>query len=68
MKQTIRILFLGAALACAWAAHASGAPWYRWKNRLNHTILCSKIAPGDVWDKFEGPYADSRCKKEGMPQ
>jgi len=66
--RAVKLAALAVALAAAWAAHASGAPWYRWKNRLNHTILCSQNAPGDVWDKFQGPYSDSRCRKEGVPQ
>ena len=68
MKPTRKSAALILILAAACAAHASGAPWFRWKNRLNHTVLCSQNSPGDVWDKIQGPYSDSRCKKEEMPQ
>ena len=66
--RTLKLAALVAALAAAWVAQASAAPWYRWKNRANHTILCSQNSPGDIWDKFQGPYSDSRCRKEGVPQ
>jgi hypothetical protein len=55
------------ALICA-GAFASGAPWYKWKNKVDKTILCAKTTPGTVWDKYQGPYMDSRCKKPGNPQ
>ncbi|MBV8636413.1 MAG: hypothetical protein JO002_18115 [Burkholderiaceae bacterium] len=66
--RTVKLAALALALAAAWAAHASAAPWYRWKNVVNHTILCSQNSPGDAWKKFQGPYSDSRCRKEGVPQ
>ena len=66
--RALKLVLLAAALGAAWVVHASAAPWYRWKNRVNHTILCSQNSPGDVWDKFQGPYSDSRCRKEGVPQ
>lgn len=68
MRTAVKLMVLALAIATAWTAYASGAPWFRWKNRANHTILCSQISPGDIWEKFQGPYADSRCRKEGMPQ
>jgi hypothetical protein len=63
-----KYLLLVIALAAGMAAHASGAPWYRWMNRVDRTILCSKISPGDAWEKYQGPFQDSRCRKEGNPQ
>lgn len=66
--RTLKLAMLTVAFAAAWTAYASGAPWYRWKNRANHTLLCSKTSPGDIWDKFDGPYSESRCRKEGVPQ
>ncbi len=68
MKSAVKFAVLALVLAAACAVQASGAPWYRWKNRVNHTLLCSKTSPGDAWDKFDGPYSDLRCRKEGMPQ
>jgi hypothetical protein len=55
------------ALICV-AAFASGAPWYKWQNRIDRTILCAQTSPGDIWDKYDGPYMESRCKKQGNPQ
>ncbi len=63
-----KYLLLTIALMTGIAAHASGAPWYRWKNRIDRTILCAKTSPGDVWEKYQGPFQDSRCRKEGNPQ
>lgn len=63
-----RILLLSAALLTCVAAYSAAAPWYRWRNRVDRTILCAQNSPGDVWEKFQGPYQDSRCRKEGSPQ
>ena len=65
--KTRLALFL--ALACIGTmAWSTGAPWYRWKNVVNRTMMCAKVTPGDAWEKFDGPYMDSRCKKQGNPQ
>jgi len=50
------------------AAFASEAPWYKWKNNVDRTILCSQNSPGDAWDVYDGPYKESRCKQLGNPQ
>ena len=43
------------------AAFASGAPWYRWKNAVNKTVMCAqKSSPGNVWEIIEGPFMDLR--------
>jgi hypothetical protein len=57
------ILALGAA-----AAFASGAPWYKWMNRADRTILCSQTSPGATWVIYQGPYMESKCRKPGNPQ
>jgi len=54
-------------LVCG-TAFSSGAPWFRWKNKVNKTIMCAKTTPGDVWVVMDGPYMESRCKKPGNPQ
>jgi hypothetical protein len=66
MKSRIATLFL-LALVCV-AAFASGAPWYKWKNKVDGTILCAQISPGEAWYVFQGPFMESQCKKAGMPQ
>ena len=67
--QVTRRFALGCALMlmCG-AALASGAPWYRWKNAVNKTVMCAQVSPGNVWEIIEGPFMDSRCKKPGNPQ
>lgn len=64
MKSLIALVL---ALSCS-SAFSSGAPWFKWKNVVNHTILCAQNSPGDAWQKFQGPYMEGRCRKEGMPQ
>jgi hypothetical protein len=59
--------FIVLMLFCG-SAFSSGAPWYRWINRVDKTIICAQISPGDFWDKYQGPYMESRCKKPGNPQ
>ncbi|HSY27007.1 MAG TPA: hypothetical protein VK832_05860 [Burkholderiaceae bacterium] len=66
MKSRLTAL-LALMLACS-MAFSSGAPWFRWKNKVNKTIMCAKISPGDVWVVMDGPYMESRCKKPGNPQ
>jgi hypothetical protein len=55
------------ALFCI-AAYASGAPWYKWKNRVDGTIICAQTTPGEAWFKYQGPFMESRCRKPGNPQ
>jgi hypothetical protein len=66
MKSRIAVMIL-LAFACV-AAFASGAPWYKWKNKFDNTILCTQISPGDAWYKFQGPFMESQCRKPGNPQ
>ncbi|MFI4939580.1 MAG: hypothetical protein ACHP7O_04440 [Burkholderiales bacterium] len=66
MKARLILLALPALIGIA--AFASGAPWYKWKNNVNRTILCAQTSPGDAWGVYQGPFMDSRCKKPGNPQ
>lgn len=66
MKSKCMALVVFMLMCCV--AYSSGAPWYRWQNRVDKTILCSQISPGDVWVQIQGPYMDSRCRKPGNPQ
>jgi len=50
------------------AACAAGAPWYKWMNTIDRTILCSQLSPGETWVKYKGPFMESQCKKSGNPQ
>jgi hypothetical protein len=50
------------------AAYASGAPWFKWKNSVDGSIICAQVSPGKAWFKYQGPFMESRCKKHGNPQ
>ena len=49
------------------AAFASGAPWYRWMNKIDRTTLCLQTSPGNAWFIYKGPYMESQCRKPGSP-
>lgn len=66
MKPGIAAL-VALALACA-AAFASGAAWYKWKNKFDGTILCAQTSPGETWIIIQGPFMESQCRKPGNPQ
>ncbi len=66
MKSRFAVLVL---LAFAtFEACAGGAPWYRWINKFDRTIICAQNSPGTAWVKYQGPFMESRCKKPGNPQ
>jgi hypothetical protein len=52
----------------ATAAFAGGAPWFKWMNRYDRTIICAQLSPGEAWVKYQGPFSESRCSKPGNPQ
>jgi hypothetical protein len=66
VKTKIAALFM-LALFCT-AAFASGAPWYKWKNKFDRTIICAQLSPGETWYVFQGPFMESQCRKPGNPQ
>ena len=66
MKQKIAVLVL-LTLTC-FAAFASTAPWFKWRNLADRTIICSQLPPGESWVKVQGPFMESQCKKPGNPQ
>ncbi|ADL54091.1 hypothetical protein [Gallionella capsiferriformans] len=49
-------------------AFASGAPWYKWQNIYDQTIMCSQNSPGDTWQIYQGPFMESNCRQPGNPQ
>ncbi len=49
-------------------ALAGGAPWYKWQNRADGTILCAQTTPGETWFVIQGPFMESQCRKPGNPQ
>jgi hypothetical protein len=52
----------------ATAAIAGGAPWYKWQNSYDRTILCAQTSPGETWFVVQGPFMESQCRKPGNPQ
>ncbi len=66
MKYRLAVLLM-LALVCG-IASASSAPWYKWINRFDRTILCSQLSPGETWVQFQGPFMESQCRKPGNPQ
>ena len=54
-------------LACT-VAFASGAPWYKWRNKADGSILCAQFSPGETWYVIRGPFMESQCRKPGKPQ
>jgi hypothetical protein len=63
-----KIVALFALLVASAAALPGGAPWFRWRNQVDRTIMCSQNQPGKTWDLVDGPYMESRCRKQGKPQ
>lgn len=66
MKSKLALI-IALALASA-AAYASGAPWYKWQNTYDNTLICSQNSPGETWVIFQGPFMESGCRKQGFPQ
>ena len=66
MNTKFMLTLLLLSLACT-EAYAAGAPWFKWKNRVDRTILCAQVSPGSSWVQYQGPFSESRCKKAGVP-
>ncbi len=66
MKQKVAAIIVLASMAIA--AFASEASWYKWKSRVDGSVVCMQVSPGPVWVRFRGPYKDAQCTKPGDPQ
>lgn len=66
MKQKVAAVILLASVAIA--AFASEASWYKWKSRVDGSIVCMQFSPGKYWFAYRGPYKDAQCTKLGNPQ
>jgi len=66
MKSRISVLI--AMLVICVAAFGAGAPWYKWKNKVDRTVVCAQISPGEAWFQYQGPFMESQCRKPGNPQ
>jgi hypothetical protein len=65
MKTKVALLLLSLVSTAAFAA---GAPWYKWMNITDHTIICNQLSPGEGWVQYQGPFSESTCRKQGYPQ
>ena len=63
-----KLVLLAALALTSVAAFASGAPWYKWQNSYDRTVLCAQISPGATWQIIQGPFMESTCRKPGNPQ
>lgn len=58
-----RILAAMLLLACA-QLNAGPAPWWQWQSLSDAKVTaCSQTPLGPGWEKFRGPFKDSRCEK-----
>lgn len=64
MQAKYRFFLLASAVAAA--ALAAPAPWYKWRSKLNGTVICTQVMHG-AWERFEGPFTDAQCERPGKP-
>jgi hypothetical protein len=55
----IVLLLVGAATVAA----AQGAPYYKWRSKLDGKVFCLQVVNGEGWKRISGPYRDSRCER-----
>ncbi|SDG40119.1 MULTISPECIES: hypothetical protein [unclassified Duganella] len=55
-------LALALILGCVQLA-AAPAPWWKWRSKIDGTLICSQTPLGPGWDKAYGPFRDARCEK-----
>lgn len=48
------------------SAAAAPAAWYKWRSKLNGTVVCAQVMQGE-WEKAGGPFKDARCARPGLP-
>ena len=66
MKQKLAAIIALASLAAG--AYAGEAAWYKWKSKVDGSIVCMQFSPGKYWVVYRGPYKDAQCTKLGNPQ
>jgi hypothetical protein len=63
MKKFPAICF-GMLLAAACGVLAAApAPWFKWRSKVDRTLVCSQTPLGSGWEKALGPFQDSHCEK-----
>jgi hypothetical protein len=66
MKLRLTLIILSMLLSGT--VLASGAPWFKWQNTVDHTVMCSQVAPNELWVIYQGPFQESNCRKPGYPE
>lgn len=61
--KSLVVLLAGTVLASAVAAPAA---WYKWRSKLNGTVICAQVMQGE-WERTDGPFKDAQCDKPGKP-
>ena len=64
----MKLKYLSFVLAASVAASALAAPaaWYKWRSKLNGTVVCAQVMQGE-WEKAAGPFKDAHCELPGKP-
>ncbi|UUZ54916.1 hypothetical protein LP419_02810 [Massilia sp. H-1] len=58
------VLGLATLFACACvAAVAYPAPWFKWRSKVNGSLVCSQTPLGPGWEKASPAFKDSHCTK-----
>ena len=60
MNKTCLTLLLA---CCCGSLAASPAPWWKWRGKIDNSLVCAQTSPGWGWEKAYGPYRDARCEK-----
>lgn len=63
----MKIVFFGLLLGFSVSALAAPAAWYVWRSRIDGTMVCAQVSPGEGWEQHGGPYKDIRCTVPGVP-
>ena len=62
MKNLKRWVVLALILGCGVLA-AEPAPWWKWRSKIDGSLICSQTPLGPGWEKAHGPFRDARCEK-----
>ena len=64
----MKLKYLSFVLTASVAASALAAPaaWYKWRSKLNGTVVCAQVMHGE-WEKAAGPFKDAQCERPGKP-
>jgi hypothetical protein len=57
------IIVCVAAIIFSNGLNAAPAPWWKWRSKIDGTLICSQTPLGEGWQKAYGPFRDGRCEK-----